>query len=210
MPPRYTDFTPDTMTPEQKRVYDEIVAGPRGRIYGPFLVLMHNPGLASAVQKMGAYVRWSSTVPERLKELAICCIGRFWGAHVEWATHSAFAVKAGIDPAVIEALEAGRGPAFKNDDEATIYDFCMTLLEKKGVDDALYARCLAVLGERGLIDLMATFTHYSTVSMTLNTFHREHDAQHVPGAGARGLQVSAVPTRACAAGRRLIWPGSIP
>ena len=170
MPARYTDFTPDHMTPEQKTVYDDIVAGPRGRIYGPFLVLMHNPGLAPAVQKMGAYVRWKSTVPERLKELAICCIGRFWGAHVEFATHSVMAVKAGLDPAIVAAIEAGRRPEFTSDDETTIYEFCMTLLEKKGVDDALYARCLAVLGERGMIDLMATFTHYSTVSMTLNAF----------------------------------------
>ena len=170
MAARYKDFSPDTMTPEQKTVYDDIVSGPRGRIYGPFLVLMHNPGLASAVQKLGAYVRWKSTVPERLKELAIACIGRFWGAHVEWATHSQFAVKAGIDPVVIKAIEEGRRPDFAKQDEAVIYDFCMTLLEKKQVDDATYAACLNVLGERGLIDLMAAFTHYSTVSMALGTF----------------------------------------
>jgi 4-carboxymuconolactone decarboxylase len=168
--PRYSDFTPASMSPEQKKVYDDIVSGPRGRIYGPFLVLMHNPGLASAVQKMGAYVRWGSTVPERLKELAIMCIGRYWGAHVEFATHSVMAVKAGLDPATVAALEAGTRPDFKNDDEATIYDFCMTLLEKKGVDDALYAKTLELLGERGLIDLMSCYTHYCTVSMTLNTF----------------------------------------
>ncbi len=167
---RYKDFTPDHMSPEQKKVYDDIVAGPRGRIYGPFLVLMHNPGLASVVQKMGAYVRWKAQVPEKLKELAICCIGRFWGAHVEWATHSAFAVRAGLDPAIVAAMEAGKRPDFADKDEEAVYDFCMTLLDKKRVDDATYKRCFDALGERGFIDLMSAFIHYSTVSMTLNSF----------------------------------------
>ena len=167
---RYQDFTPDGMTPAQKTVYDQIVAGPRGRIYGPFLVLMHNPGLASAMQKMGAYVRWQSQIPERLKELAICVIGRFWGAHVEWATHTKMALNAGLAPEVIDAIEAQRRPDFKHDDEAAVYDFLTMLLNKKRVDDATYRRCFDVLGERGFIDLMAALTHYSTVSLTLNTF----------------------------------------
>ncbi len=167
---RYVDFSSDTMTPEQKSVHDDIVSGPRGRIYGPFLVLMHNPGLASAVQKSGAYARWQSSLPDRLKELAISIIGRYWGAHVEWSVHSRMAVEAGIDPAVIAALEAGRRPDFEHPDEARLYDFCMALLDKKKVGDETYAGLLDLVGERGLIDLMATFTHYTVVSMTLNSF----------------------------------------
>lgn len=167
---RYEDFSPANMTPEQKVVHDDIVSGPRGRIYGPFAVLMHNPGLASAVQKMGAYARWQSTLPERLKELCISIIGRYWGAHVEWSVHSRLAVEAGVAQSVIDTLEAGGRPDFDHDDEAVIYDFCMSLLDARKVGEQTYKAALETLGERGLIDLMATFTHYTTVSMTLNAF----------------------------------------
>ena len=104
---RYQEFTPDHMTDHQRAVYDDIVSGPRGRIYGPFLVLMHNPGLASALQKSGAYVRWQSSLAENLKELAIAIIGRYWGAHVEWSVHAKLAVDAGVDGLIVEGGEGG-------------------------------------------------------------------------------------------------------
>jgi 4-carboxymuconolactone decarboxylase len=167
---RYQDFTPDSMTAQQRTVYDDIVAGPRGRIYGPFLVLMHNPGLASALQKSGAYVRWQSDLDENFKELAIATIGRYWGAHVEWSVHAKLAVDAGVDPAIIDALEAGTRPVFADAGEALIHEFCTALLETKRIGDDLYGRPLALLGETGLIDFMALFTHYTTISLTLNSF----------------------------------------
>jgi 4-carboxymuconolactone decarboxylase len=64
----------------------------------------------------------------------------------------------------------GTRPDFVNDDEAAIYDFLTMLLKTSKVDDATYAACLAALGERGLIDLMAIITHYTVINMTLNTF----------------------------------------
>ena len=32
------------LAPEQRKVYDEIVAGPRGRVVGPLLVWLPSPG----------------------------------------------------------------------------------------------------------------------------------------------------------------------
>ena len=167
---RYEEIQPERMTAQQKAVYEAIAGGPRGGVQGPFPVLLHNPGLASAAEKLGAYVRYRSAIPERLKELAISVIGRFWGAHFEWDAHSRLAIEAGIDPSVIDAIKEGRWPGFANADEEVIYEFCMTMLEKKAVDDETYARCLEVLGQRGLIDLAATMTHYTMIAITLNAF----------------------------------------
>ena len=153
---RYQDFTLDGMTDHQRAVYDDIVSGPRGRIYGPFLVLKHNPGLASALQKSNTYVCWQSSLAENLKELAITIIGRYWGAHVEWSVHAKIAVDAGVDVAIIEAFEAGTPPAFADADEALIHEFCSSLLEKRHIPDNLYGRAIVSFCEKGLIDLMAT------------------------------------------------------
>ncbi len=166
---RYEPLSPDQMTAAQKAVCDDLVSS-RGSVRGPFPVMLHNPGLAAAAEKLGGYARFESKIEPRLLELAVAIVGRFWGAHVEWVAHSRLAREAGIDAAVLKAVEQGRRPDFANDDEAAIYDFLTALLNTSKVDDATYAKCLATLGERGIIDLMATVTHYTVVSMTLNTF----------------------------------------
>jgi len=166
---RYKPLSPDRMTAEQKAVCDDLVRS-RGSVRGPFPVMLHNPGLAAAAEKLGGYARFGSKIEPRLLEFAVSVVGRFWGAHVEWVAHSRLAREAGIDPPVIKALEEDRRPDFVKADEEAVYDFLTSLLHTSKVDDATYARCLEALGERGIIDLMATVTHYTVVSMTLNTF----------------------------------------
>ncbi|MEK9721856.1 MAG: carboxymuconolactone decarboxylase family protein [Rhodospirillaceae bacterium] len=158
------------MTDEQKSVHDDIVES-RGRVGGPFPVMLHNAGLASASQRLGGYARFESQIEARLLEFAASILARYWGAHVEWVAHTRLAAEAGLDAAVIDALRDGRDPDFANADEATVYRFLMMLLETSRVDDATFDACLDVLGLRGVIDLMAVVTHYTVVNMTLNVFH---------------------------------------
>ncbi len=167
---RFEPLSPEDMTTEQKAVCDDLVKS-RGSVRGPFPVMLYNPGLAAAAEKLGGYARFTSKIEPRLLELAVSIVGRFWGAHVEWVAHSRLAREAGIDAAVLAAIEEGRRPDFAQCDEAAIYDFLTMLLTTSKVDDATYALCLGVLGEGGIIDLMATVTHYTVVSMTLNSFH---------------------------------------
>ena len=177
---RFEPVPDDQMTAEQKSVAEDIIAS-RGSVRGPFPVMLHNPGLASASQELGGYARFESKIEPRLLEFAVAVVGRFWGAHVEWVSHSGLALKAGMEADILKAVEEERGPDFVNDDEAAIYDFLTALLNKTKVDDAAYAKCLEVLGERGLIDLMAIITHYTVVSMTLNTFRvRVSDPANTP------------------------------
>lgn len=179
---RIEPVSPDRMTAVQKAVADDIVKS-RGSVRGPFPIMLHNPGLASASQRLGGYARFDSKIEPRLLEFAVAIVGRFWGAHVEWVSHSRLAREAGIDAVVLKAVEDGGRPDFAHDDEAAIHDFLTALLNKTKIDDATYAKCLETLGERGLIDLMAMITHYTIVSMTLNTFRVAVPEDHTPPFG---------------------------
>ena len=167
---RFEPVSPEKMTAEQKAVYKDIEKS-RGSVRGPFPLMLHNPGLASAAEKFGGYARFGSQIEPRLLEFAVSVVSRYWGAQVEWVSHSRLAREAGLNPAILVAVEEGRRPDFVNDDEATLYDFVTSLLETTRVDDETYAKCLETLGERGLIDLMAAITHYTVVSFTLNAFN---------------------------------------
>jgi len=158
------------LSPEQKKVHDAVVAGPRGKIVGPIKVWLKNPGLAEHAQALGAYARYGTSLEPRLSELAICTTGAFWKANYEWFAHAPLAQKAGIDPAALEAIRIGGKPAFTKADEQTIYDFVSELTANRRVSDATFARAKTAFGETGVIDLVGIVGYYSLVSVTLNSF----------------------------------------
>ena len=55
--------TPDDMTPEQRRVYDTIVTGPRGTLVGPLRAALHWPELAEKWQQLGELLRYRTSLP---------------------------------------------------------------------------------------------------------------------------------------------------
>jgi 4-carboxymuconolactone decarboxylase len=165
---RFKQLDPSEMTDEQRKAYDGIVSGPRGGARGPFNALLRSPDLADRVQRVGEYVRFKSSLPARLNELAILVVARHWTAQYEWYAHRKLALAAGLDPKIADDIARGARPAAMKEDEAAVYDFCKELHETKAVSDATYAAALARFGERGVIDLVGASGYYTMVSMILN------------------------------------------
>jgi 4-carboxymuconolactone decarboxylase len=166
--PRFPDLSPDRMTEAQKRVAEAIAAGPRGGIRGPFAVLLRSPELADRVQRLGEHLRFHSSLPPRLNEFAIIINARFWESKYEWFAHRPLAVKAGLAEAIADAVARSERPQGMKEDEALVYEFCTTLHRRHFVDDGLFERAKAVLGEQGVVDLIGVSGYYTLVSMVLN------------------------------------------
>ena len=165
----FKELTPETMTPEQKKVADAIQSGPRGAgLRGPFNALLRSPELCDLVQRVGAYVRYSSSIPARLNEMAIIMAGRKWTAQYEFYAHRRLAIDAGLKPAICDAIAAGTRPQEMQDDEAEVYDFCTELLSPGRCRTRTISRVKSRFGERGVIDLIGAVGYYSLVSMVLN------------------------------------------
>jgi 4-carboxymuconolactone decarboxylase len=167
-PSRFPPLAVDAMTSEQRQVAEAIASGPRGGLRGPFQAWLRSPALADRLQKVGEYLRFSSAVPRRLNELAILMTARAWDAQFEWWAHHRLALEAGLDPAVAADIAEGRRPSAMQPDEAVVYDFCAELRATRRVSDATLAAALALLGEAGVVDLIAVSGYYDLVSMTLN------------------------------------------
>jgi 4-carboxymuconolactone decarboxylase len=166
--PRIPLFPMDDMSAEQRRVLEEIVSGPRGRIEGPLRAALHRPELADPWQKLGAVLRYGSSLPPRLSELAILVTARRWNCQFEWWAHEPHALKAGLAPEVIAALREGSEPVFKLQDEAAVHRYAHELLQSGSVGDAAYRAVLDLYGTLGPVDLTALVGYYSMVAMTLN------------------------------------------
>ena len=115
------------MTEAQRRVYQTIAGGPRGGVRGPFNALLRSPELADRVQKVGEYLRFDSSLPPRLNELAILVNARFWGSKYEWYAHRPLAEKAGLAPAIADDLARNARPSQMQHEETVVYDFCTAL-----------------------------------------------------------------------------------
>lgn len=167
---RIPDWKPEDLTPAQRKVYDAIVAGPRGKVVGPLRVWLTSPELAERAQELGAFCRFGTKLPPRLSELAILVTGAFWRAGFEWYAHAPIAEKAGVSTAAIEAIRAGREPKFAREDEAAVYRFARELWTTHRVEDATYRRTAELIGSEGAVELVGILGYYGLISMTINAF----------------------------------------
>lgn len=176
---RFKQIPLENLTPEQRVLADAIRSGPRGAVKnsaaakpgplgGPFNVWLRSPGVGNIIQSLGAEIRFRSSLPAKLNELAILVTARRWTSQYEWFAHHRLALEAGLDPAIGEDIAQGRRPAKMSADEAIVHDFSRELHATQGVSDANYKAALERFGERGVMDLIAVNGYYVLVSMCLN------------------------------------------
>ncbi|MBV9861466.1 MAG: carboxymuconolactone decarboxylase family protein [Alphaproteobacteria bacterium] len=158
------------MTPAQKRAEEVIVSGRRGRLSGPFKVLIRAPEICEHAAKLGEHLRWGTSLPARLSELAICMTARFWRAQYEWYAHAPLAEQAGVPAAAIEAIRQGQTPSFEQPDEALIHKICSEIFRTQRLSDASFAEAVSTLGEAGLVEIVAIIGYYTLIGNTLNVF----------------------------------------
>lgn len=159
---------PATYDAEQRAAAEALIASPRGEVRGPFIPMMRSPVLMDRAQKLGEFLRYDCSIAERLREWAIIVTARLWRQAYEWHVHAPLACKAGVATETIAALAAGRALESAASDERTVHDFCLALHTTNFVDDALYADTVALLGERGAIELTGICGYYALLAMMLN------------------------------------------
>jgi 4-carboxymuconolactone decarboxylase len=158
---------PETLTADQQSAVDAITAGPRGELVGPFVPLLRSPELMTRLQEVGAYLRFGSAVPLHLRELVILIVARDWNQDFEWGYHAPLARSAGIDDAVVDAVGHGDDVTGPEDVQA-VWRLVRELLDTREVSDATFAQTRDVVGDAGVVDLIAVTGYYTTLAMTMN------------------------------------------
>jgi 4-carboxymuconolactone decarboxylase len=165
---RFKPLKWDEMTPEQKTMMEHLVSGERRGAGGPFNVLLRSPEMGDLAQQFGASMRFHSSLPRKLNEMAIIITARHWTAQYEWSAHRSAAAQAGLNESVIQAIAAGKRPGSMDADETIIYNFATELLNTKQVSDPVFKAVKDKFGERGVVDLIGVMGYYQFVSMLLN------------------------------------------
>lgn len=166
----------DELGADGQQVWDSVVGtrGTRvrdadGGLAGPFNAFLHAPGVGQRMASLGAAVRWETSLDRKLAELAIITVGARWKAEYEWWAHARLARENGVPEAVIEAIARGEDPALAGD-ERTVYRLASRLARTGHVAQDDYDAARALLGEAGLVELVALCGYYTLVSFVLNAF----------------------------------------
>jgi 4-carboxymuconolactone decarboxylase len=161
-------FPSETMTDEQASVHQKIISGPRGKIQGPLRAALYNAKLADKWQELGALLRYGTSLPANLSEIAILITGRACNSPFEWYAHRLEAEKVGVKAEIIDAILAGKIPLGMDVEETAIYNYAMELNQIKSVSDSVYENAVKLLGIKTIVELTALIGYYTMVAMTLN------------------------------------------
>jgi 4-carboxymuconolactone decarboxylase len=193
--------SPDRLSPDQRLLYDAILAGRRGQgasalapaassaagavaparpggglldtdgaLVGPFNAWLLTPSIGDRIQRLGEAIRFESTLPQNVLEVAILVEAREWRAEFEWWAHVRLARRAGVPAQVIAAIHEEREPSFADAGEETAWRFSRELLRDRRVSTTTYRAARDRFGEQGVMELVTLLGYYTLVSMTLNVF----------------------------------------
>jgi len=165
---RFKPLKYDEMTPEQKTMVEHMLSGERGGMGGPFNVLLRSPEMGDLGQQLGARMRFHNSLPDNVRETVIILTGRWWMAQYEWIAHKRLALQAGVSPAVVDAIAAGKRPSGLDPKMEAAYNFITELYKTRQVSDATFAAAKAQFGERGVVDMIGLSGWYDIVCKALD------------------------------------------
>jgi 4-carboxymuconolactone decarboxylase len=129
--------------------------------------LVRHPDLAEAFLVFNTYLMVETTLPHRLRELAILRVAKRRRCQYEWTHHVRLAAKTGLTAAEIDA--AGRGEADSELDRAVL-NAVSELDEDSRLSDKTWTTLGEHLDEHQRMDLIFTIGAYCLMAMAFNTF----------------------------------------
>jgi 4-carboxymuconolactone decarboxylase len=167
----------DELSPDGRQLWDQIIASRGdsalaggGGLAGPFNAFVHAPEVGGHLSELGAVVRYGTSIERRLAEVAIITVAARWHAEFEWWAHARTAREQGVPAAVVDAIGAGQDPPFSAEDERAVYSVAAQLSGTGQLDQDTYDAAHRLLGDAGMVELVAVCGYYTTVSYLLNAF----------------------------------------
>src|SRR5688572_20155149 len=161
---RLVDLPPEQQTPEQKKVFEQLVAG-RGRILGPYKIWIHSPTVASGMEHIGTFLNKKSSLSAREVEIGILVIAQHWDANYVRTAHVKAGKAAGLSQDTIDAILAGRDPKLTDPHERAVHRFAAALVGGGKVSDTEFAEIENVLGRAGVAEVLVLLGYYTSVSL---------------------------------------------
>jgi 4-carboxymuconolactone decarboxylase len=138
--------------------------------------LVRHPKLTRAFLRFNNHLMYASTLPPRLRELAVLRVAHRTHSEYEWRHHVRMGLEAGLTEENIDGIQ--RGEAADDLDRAIVHAVD-ELQDKSVVSDETWAVLSEHLDERQRMDLVFTIGCYGALAMAINTFGVEPDQERL-------------------------------
>jgi 4-carboxymuconolactone decarboxylase len=166
---RITQITEKSqLSPEYHYLYDRI-AQARGRVAGPYSILLHTPGIADRVDLVSAALRDDSHLSPQDFVLAALTVARVRDCLFVWSVQAPNARRSGVTEEAIAAIRDGTTSAL-SEDQADIVSFVQQLTAGNRVDQPTFDRLNERHGARWLVELTTTAGHFGLICGINNAF----------------------------------------
>jgi alkylhydroperoxidase family enzyme len=137
---------------------------------------VRHPALTKEFLKFNVHLLFRSTLPPRLRELAILRVAHRTQSEYEWGQHVRMGKAEGLTDDDIEGVQ--RGPAGIADDfDRTLLLGVDELMDSYELSDATWSALGERFDERQRMDFVFTVGCYITVAMALKTFGVQPDQE---------------------------------
>ncbi len=165
---RIPTVTRESVPEELRGVFDEVASEPGGIGTGPMSVLKHSPEMARRSRPLFNYVRNESSVPKKLRELAMLLTARANDCPYIWHVHVGFGREDGLSDALVDALRDRQPLPEVPPDEAAVIAFANELFQERKVSEKTFQAVRELIGERGLVELTTLMGFYTMLAFNAN------------------------------------------
>jgi 4-carboxymuconolactone decarboxylase len=160
----------DQLSAHNQHFFDRIIMT-RGRIATPFQVLLNSPDMADRVASVGEFLLYDSVLPPAVKTLTWLIVAREYDCDYEWAASVRHARQAGIQDALIDAIQQRKPLAGLTNEQESLVAFCHQLLRgNHRVSEAAYRAAVEQFGVAATVQIAATIGYFVMLAFVLNAF----------------------------------------
>jgi 4-carboxymuconolactone decarboxylase len=140
---------------------------------GPNGIVLHSPQIAEMDLRKNDYLRFDSPLGRRHYEVAILVTARELNHQFEWTAHEPAALKAGVEPALIEIIKYKRSLTGVQPKDAALIQLGREVIGRRAVQSSTLAEALRLFGRKDLVDAVSVMAHYAGIAILLDAFNQQ-------------------------------------
>ncbi len=160
--------TRDQIREELREIFDEVSSPPGGVGTGPLSVLKHSPEMSRRAAPLFSYVRNESTLPARIRELAMIVTARVTNCQYIWNVHAPTGRREGLSDEMVDALKNREPLPPMPADEKAVIDLGTELLQTRRVSQENFQAAWEQFGTQGLVELTTLMGFFAMLAMNAN------------------------------------------
>jgi 4-carboxymuconolactone decarboxylase len=165
---RIPPVTRERVREDLRRIFDEVSSGPGEVGTGPRSVLKYSPEMSRRAIPLFNYVRNESSLPQKVRELAMLTTARATDCPYIWNAHAALGRQAGLPDALVDALRDRKPLPPMAVEEAVVIKLGMEFFQTHRISQETFDVALEQFGPQGLVELTTLMGFYAMLAFNAN------------------------------------------